>query len=135
MKTTIRLTVCALALAACAGVLWAGEGSSPQAGSPPPAGGEAGKVLVLASERTLEGDIDKVGDTYRVRRATGEVTVPAGQVLRLCSSMEDAYAYVRSRANLRDPDEHLRLAQWCHLRGLKAEALAAVTEAARLRPD
>jgi hypothetical protein len=129
MNTSIRLSLAATAAVGCVAVLWAA--------SPP---GQvtslgAGKVLVLTNERTLEGDIDKVGDAYRVRRQAGEVSVPAVQVLHLCTSMEEAYAYVRGRANLRDPDERLRLAQWCHVRGLKDQAVVEVTAAAELRPD
>jgi hypothetical protein len=53
----------------------------------------------------------------------------------LCSTLEDAYASLRRRANLHDPDERLRLARWCHLHGLRTQALAEVTAAVDLRPD
>ena len=36
-----------------------------------------GKVLVLENERTLEGDIERIGDQYRVRRAIGETWLPS----------------------------------------------------------
>src|SRR5262245_36644683 len=111
MKTTICLSLCAAAGLACA--LAAA-----------PSGPVSGKLLVLENERTLEGDIDLAGDVYRIRRQSGEATVPAAKVLRLCASLEEAYEFVRARANLGDADERLRLAQWCHLRGLKAQALA-----------
>jgi hypothetical protein len=117
----------ALAIAAPAGgSLWAAD-----PGAPPP----AGKVLVLDNEHTLEGDIDRVGEQYRVRRNTGETWLPAAKVLRLCATMDDAYAYLRTRANLRDPDERLRLAQWCHLNGLRQQAIDEVTAAVGLRPE
>ena len=41
----------------------------------------------------------------------GETWVPAKNVLCLCDSLEDAYAFLRSRANPRDADERLRLAR------------------------
>jgi hypothetical protein len=41
---------------------------------------------------------------------------------------------VRSRANLRDADERLRLARWCHLYGLREEGLAEAKAALALRP-
>src|SRR5262245_55376817 len=94
-----------------------------------------GKVLVLENERTLEGDIEKHGDQYRVRRAVGETWIAADKVLRLCASREDAYKYLRGRANLSDPDERVRLAQWCHLNGLREQALSEVTAALELRPN
>jgi len=100
-----------------------------------PAGPATGKVLVLDNERTLEGDIERVGDQYRLRRTIGETWVPASRALRLCASIEDALAFLRSRANLGDADEHLRLAQWCRQHELRQQARAEIEEAVRLRPN
>jgi hypothetical protein len=128
MTTKMWIILWALAVAAPAGGnLWAAD----PAASPP----VAGKVLVLDNERTLEGDIDRIGEQYRVRRSTGETWLPAAKVLRLCATMDDAYAYLRTRANLRDPDERLRLAQWCHLNGLRQQAIDEVNAAVELRPE
>jgi hypothetical protein len=111
-------------------LLWAGGVSrAADPGQP-----ERGRVLVLENERTLEGDVERVDDQYRVRRLVGETWVPAGQVLRLCASQEEAYAFLRGRANLEDPDERLRLADWCRLHGMKVQALAEVEAAVKLRP-
>ncbi len=93
-----------------------------------------GKILILESERTLEGDIEKVGDQYCVRRSIGETWIPASKVLLLCSSKEEAFHFLASRTNLKDPDERLRLARWCHLQGLPRQALEQVREAVALRP-
>jgi hypothetical protein len=95
---------------------------------------ETGRVLILDNERTMEGEVVRVDDQYRVRRAVGETWVPADKVLRVCASREDAYAFLRGRTNLDDPDERLRLAEWCRLHGLPRQALAEVQEAVRLRP-
>ncbi len=123
MNTTIRLLLSVLGVAA-------GEGL--RAGEPLPA--RTGKVLVLDNDRTLEGEIERAGDQYRVRRSLGVTSVPAERVVRLCDSKEDALAFLRQRTNLDDPDERLRLARWCHLQGLRAEALAEVRAAVALRP-
>jgi hypothetical protein len=95
----------------------------------------SGKVLVLDNERTLEGDIERVGPQYRIRRPVGELWVRAEQALRLCQTREEAYAFLRARANLLDPDEHLRLARWCHLHGLRRQALEEATAAVEVRPS
>jgi hypothetical protein len=124
MRTTIGLLLCILAAALAGLALRAAE--------PAPA---AGKVLLLDNDRVLEGDIERVGDQYRVRRPLGEAWVPANKALCLCATLADAYACLRRRANLNDPDERLRLARWCHLHGLRTEALAEVTAAVDLRPD
>jgi hypothetical protein len=110
------------------------SGGSPRAAEPPHSL-QKGKVLLLNNEHTMEGDIERVGDSYRVGRRVGETWVPADQVLCLAASMPDVYAFLRSRANLRDADERLRLANWCRLNGLREQALAQVEAAAQLRPD
>jgi hypothetical protein len=94
-----------------------------------------GKVLVLLNEGTLDGDIERIGSQYRVRRSVGETWIQGSRVLRLCASLEDAYLFLRSRANSQDPDEHLRLAEWCRERGLREQALAEVKIALDMRPD
>ena len=94
----------------------------PFAAAEPPAGVK-GKVLVLENDRVLEGNIEKVGRQYVIRRTVGETWVPGERVLAMCQSKEDAYRFMRSRANLDDADEHLGLAQWCHLNGLPEQCL------------
>jgi hypothetical protein len=103
--------------------------------APPPAAPSSGKVLLLENERALEGDVERVGDQYRVRRSIGETWVPGANVLHLCASYEEGYAFLRGRANLNDADERLRLAQWCRQYGLRRQALEEVQAAALLRPE
>jgi hypothetical protein len=111
------------------------SGASLVRAAEPPSSPFKGKVLILKNEYTMEGDIERVGDRYRVRRALGETWVPAERVLCLTASLPDAYAYLRSRVNIDDPDERLRLARWCRLNGLRQQALAELKAAADLRPD
>jgi len=127
MTTPYRLLLCATAAlaAAVAGAVAADRTAPPV----------TGHVLVLDNERTVEGDIEQVGDQYRVRRAIGETWLPAQKVLRLCTDMEAAYQFLRTRANLGDPDECLRLARWCHSHGLAAQALQNVAAAVKLDPN
>ena len=127
MTTKIRTALCLLAIAA--GNPLAVPAAQPEAAR------TTGKVLVLDNERTLEGDIERVGEQYRVRRPVGELWVHAENTLRLCLTKEEAYLFLRSRANLRDPDEHLRLARWCHQQGLRGQALEEATAAVELRPN
>src|SRR5262245_15412 len=122
MRTALRLLLCGLVI-----------GGSLRAAGPGKA--ETGKVLVLDNDRTLEGDIERVGDQYRVRRTVGVTWVPADRVAGLCASKEEALAFLRRRTNLNDPDERLRLARWCHLQGLRDQALIEIKVAVELRPD
>jgi hypothetical protein len=109
--------------------------TAPNAPSPADMGPTRGKVLILENEQPLSGDIERVGGAYRVRRLIGETTVPADRVLRLCADMDEAFQFVRGRANLSDPDERLRLAEWCRLNGLHEQAVGEVKAAVALRPD
>ncbi len=122
MRTPFRLLLCGLVVV---GALRAAAADKP----------EAGKVLILDNDRTLEGDIERVGDRYRLRRSLGVTWVPAERVAGLCGSKEEALAFLRRRSNLDDPDERLRLARWCHLQGLREQALVEVKAAVELRPD
>jgi hypothetical protein len=116
-------------------LLYAAVFTAPNAPSPADMGPTRGKVLILENEQPLAGDIERIGNSYRVRRLIGETTVPADGVLRLCADMDEAFQFVRSRANLSDPDERLRLAEWCRLNGLHDQAVAEVKAAVQLRPD
>jgi hypothetical protein len=93
-----------------------------------------GKVLILQNERAFEGDIQKIGDNYRVRRGSGEIVVTPSQALRLCADWDDALAFMRSRANLDDPDERLRLAKWCLGNHQIERAMAEANVAMKMRP-
>ncbi len=128
MTTIIRLALCVLILAMPARLaLRAAD---------PPAPATQGHVLVLTNENTFEGEIERMGDQYRIRRATGgETWVPGDKVLRLCATLEEAYEYLKRRANLHDPDERLRLAHWCQAHQLRQQALVEVTAAVALRPE
>ncbi len=125
MTTTYRFILCATVALAGAGTVAAEPKASPA----------TGHVLVLDNERTVEGDIERVGDQYRVRRVIGESWLPGEKVLRLCPDMESAYQFLRGRANLGDSDERLRLARWCHSHGLAAQVLQCVEAAVTLNPD
>ena len=94
-----------------------------------------GHVLIRLNESTVEGDIELTGGQYRVRRPVGALYVPPEDVLKLCENREEAYLFLRQRANLRDPDERLRLAKWCHQNALKKQEIEEVAAAVNLRPE
>ena len=129
MKTPIRIVLCALILAASLRPTLAADDAT----TPPPK--VTGHVLIRLNESTTEGDIELVGGQYRVRRPVGVLYIEPGEVLKLCQNREEAYIFLRQRANLRDPDERLRLAHWCHKNGLRQQELDEVAAAVALRPD
>jgi hypothetical protein len=126
MKTTLRSRSYLLLFAAALVLLL---------GAAPREMPKAGKFLVLRNGRTMEGDIDLVGDQYRVRRNGGETLVPANQVQRLFLDTEDAYRFLRARADLNDANERLRLAKWCLDYNLRERAEEEASVALVLRPN
>ncbi len=93
-----------------------------------------GKVLLLRNERVIEGDIEKVGVQYRVRRGAAETWINSDQVVQLCSDWTDLYEMKKKRANLADPDERLKLARWCISNQLRPLALVEAQAALEMRP-
>lgn len=93
-----------------------------------------GTVLILDNDRTLEGAIERHGDRLCLRRETGELWLPTEKVKFLCRDWDEALAIMRSRANLRDPDERLRLAHWCYQNHLPKQAVAEAAIALKMRP-
>jgi hypothetical protein len=124
MAPYLRAVVAAAVLAA---PVWAKAQEAP---TPRP----AGRVVVLDNERLLEGEVERQGDQLCVRHAQGELVLPAEKVLKVCAGREEAFAYIASRANLRDPDERLRLARWCQINGLYDQAVVQATAAVQMRP-
>jgi hypothetical protein len=124
MNTKLRLLLCAAALSVPAWLV-ASDVDGPA----------KGHVLVLENDRVMEGEIERVGDQYCVRRHVGETWVPADQVYCLCADYKEAYGRLAGRANLRDPDERVRLALWCQLHNLRQEALDELTAALALQPN
>lgn len=122
-----------IVLAACV-AMFAVRALPGQEAAKPAVTAKTGKVLLLKNQRVLEGDIIQEGANYRIRRRIGSSTVPGNLVLALCASREDAYAVLRSRANLRDPDERVRLARWCQFQGLLDLGLQEARAAYELQP-
>lgn len=95
----------------------------------------AGQVVVLTNDATLQGQVQRIGDAYYIRGERGTSVLKADQVAKVLDTLPETYAFLRSRANLRDPDERCRLARWCRSNGLAMEADAEVAGALELRPD
>ncbi len=110
------------------------DGTSVRAAEAPPSS-SPGKVLILKNEFTMEGDIERVENRYRVRGKGGETWVPADRVRAVVPTLSDAYAYLRKRINLDDADERLWLARWCFTNNLHDRGMSELQTAARLRPE
>ena len=94
-----------------------------------------GKILLLDTDRAMEGDILRLGEKFRIRRSVGELWLPAKRVKFVGNSWAEAVAFMRSRANLGDADERLRLARWCQANSKYELALEEIKQALKLHPD
>lgn len=94
-----------------------------------------GKIVILDNDRVLEGDVEIRDQQYRLVRPVGELWLPTTKVKHLAGNWEEALAYMAGKANLRDPDERLRLARWCHQNGQYELALREARAALALRPE
>lgn len=96
---------------------------------------KAGRVLLLDNDQLIEGEIRQIGNQYHIRRDTGETIIPADRVVEVVSNRGQAFAAMRKRSNLRDPDERLRLIRWAMENDLRKEALAEAEHLLNARPS
>jgi hypothetical protein len=91
-------------------------------------------VLLLDNHHVLQGEIERVGDQYRVRRDGGSTIMPASRVLAELSSVDAAYKFLLARTDAKNVDARLKLARWCEAYGLHTQATAEAQAAAALAP-
>jgi hypothetical protein len=93
------------------------------------------QILILDNENLLEGQVVRTAEGIQIALDQGgEMIVPSKRVLAVVPSRAKAFEVISGRANLRDADERLRLARWCHSNQLLQEALAQAETASRMRP-
>src|SRR5437867_2775811 len=80
------------------------------------------RVLLFRSGRVVEGRIAETQTHYVVIRPIGTVEVAKTNIELVASDLEEIYRYKLARVNERDPEEHLRLAQWCQFVNLREHA-------------
>ena len=101
---------------------------SPSAPSPSPT------VLLLSDGRILRGTIAEDGNAYVVRQPGGEIRVRKDQVERAFESSAALYRYKVESVQDRDPDEQLKLARWCMIQKMPAEARKHLQAVVALSP-
>lgn len=100
-----------------------------------PATIDSGTVLLFDHGGMIEGQIDRVGNRFRVRQAGGEMMLPASTGAVLLPDKQSAYETMRQRVRNGDARQRAILARWCLNHGLKAEAMKEADEALRQAPD
>lgn len=93
------------------------DGPAPAPGAPP-----APSLLLLADGQVVRGTVLETDDGYVVRTPIGQKLYPRRIVERAFDSIEAIHDYKLKRLPARDPDERLKLAQWCIAHQLMPEA-------------
>lgn len=96
---------------------------------------ERGKVLVTKDRRITEGDIERLGDRFIIRRGEGQTILRSEQVLFLVNSRSEAYQRLLATIDAKDVMARVELSRWCYAHGLREEALVEARAASELRPD
>ncbi len=104
-----------LALLAFAAMATDVSGQTPPASLSPPEvnASPQTKVVVLHNGNVLVGEVDHLGDAYRVATGTTEIRLSVREVERVVGSLLEAYDAKRAAWKIATTDEHLRLAAWC----------------------
>lgn len=135
----LRLTVGLTALGLFAGytatrAAYSGEPPAPSGQPSPPAPSPTPTVLLLSDGRILRGTIAEEGQSYVIRQPGGEIRVRKDDVERTFDSVAAIYRYKLESVPDRDPDEHLKLARWCLIQNMPAEAKAQLQAVVALSP-
>jgi hypothetical protein len=109
--------------------------SRPDQISPSETTSNRGHVLLFAHGELIEGEIEQLGDRFRVRHKSGEMVLPASPTTLLLPDKTAAYEVMRQRINLNDVRQRLALSRWCLRNGLKAEAIKETEAALQLAPQ
>ena len=138
-NSQIAAGLCALGLAAWFATRSLAE-PPPDPGPPQAQPGATGSpepdahVLLLSDGRLVQGTVLETDDGYLVKTPVGELPYRRGQVTAAFDSIQALYEYKRERTPDRDPDERLKLAQWCLSQGMNAEARIEVEAILALSP-
>ncbi len=111
--------------------LWAQAGSGEEADAAHSAKG----VLLLRNGQTIEGQIQRVVDHYRISTADEELLIRASDVQCCCRDLNEVYQRKRAGVQPGNLQEHLQLAQWCQQRELFRAAAEELAVAAQIDPN
>lgn len=92
-------------------------------------------VLLLSNGQVVSGLVEETDEGYLVRTPIGQLPYRRRQVVKVFASMAEVYAFRRDRTPASDPDERLKLAQWCLAQKLNDEAQAELKNVLALNPE
>jgi hypothetical protein len=97
-------------------------------------GADAPTVVLLRNGEVFQGQIESAGGEVRVVLPNGEVRFRVSDVECTAATVQELYLRKRAALLPGDPQEHLRLSQWCLRQGLFDEAAAEIAAARAIDP-
>lgn len=99
---------------------------APPSSVTPEAAAPSSRTVLMMTDgnvRIFDAEVVEETDAYVVRLPAGDIRVDRDQVEARFATVREAYAYRRDHLPDRDPDERLKLAQWCLEQDLTDEAM------------
>src|SRR4051812_30767980 len=91
-------------------------------------------VVLLSDDRVLQGFLSEDDKGYVLKQRGGLLPLRKSQVQQVFRSVAEVYQYKRDQLPDRDPDERMKLAQWCLTNRLTAEAKEQLQAVLALSP-
>ncbi|WP_442481587.1 hypothetical protein [Aeoliella sp. SH292] len=92
------------------------------------------EVVVLRNGNILEGQVDRIGDAYRIATGTSEMRLTSRDVERVVPTILDAYACKRIEVREDSAADHITLAMWCIRHELWPQAQMELEEVRKIYP-
>jgi hypothetical protein len=92
-------------------------------------------VLVLTSNRIVEGRISQTASGYVVNKQFGTLVIPLDQVRLTALSRGEAFRKLKATLPKKNADTNVSLAYWCMTYRLYSECRAELRDALALQPD
>lgn len=92
------------------------------------------EVVVLRNGNILEGQVDRIGDSYRIATGTSEMRLTSRDVERVVPTLLDAYACKRIEVREDSAADHIVLAMWCIRHELWPQAGMELEEVRKIHP-
>lgn len=92
------------------------------------------QVVVLRNGNVLQGEVDLLGDVYRIATHSSEIRLPARDVERITATLQDAYVAKRQEVREDSQTDRLDLANWCIRQELWPQATVELEAAEAINP-
>ena len=100
-----------------------------------PSAAEGPSVLLLSNGQVLSGRLAEDGDGYVLTTKHGQIRYRRRQVEGIFRTIDEAYEHRLRLTPRNDPDDLMKLAQWCVSNGLPGKAIEHLRAVLEMDPD